>query len=578
VAGDGQEEKDKVNSKIKIIFLMMLFAVIPFIVFAAAEEKVEPAAVIQPEAETQKAEAPQSEVPKAEAVQEEAVKTESAKVDTPAPVAEENKVTPGNVTVNFKGADIRTVLSYISEVAGVDIVAAPDVKGVIDLRLTDKPWKVALDVIVRNYGFAYEREGDIIRVVTLDKLKQEEVVTQAMSLNYGKAKDLVASIKKIISARGKVKFDDRTNMLIITDIPTNVYRVAQILEKLDKETEQVLIEARIIETVLGDDEKIGIDWNVKFEMSGAKRPITAPFNYFGAGSKFLEQYTPLVQTTATSTTEATINPNPPPATIAGSTTTSTPGAYPNSAADTNYAKGFPYVDYTQDIFKDTFSFGTLDFSQFSAVLEMLKQRAQTDVVSNPRIATLNNSEANILVGQTLNMPKYERNSTTGKIEITGYEAKDLGTKLKVTPHINDKGEIVVDVVPEISDLLKYDTIDATNGIVAPVYTSRQASTKVIIKDGDTIFIGGLIKERIVDAKNKLPFLGDMMENIPGVGLLFTKKDKTKEKVELIFFVTVKIMKKDKQLSDVPLPDKAYVPNYELSQEGWQKTIKKRKIK
>lgn len=547
------------KNKKRIILLMMALAALYSVAFAAEETQ---------RAEAPKAEAVQAEVPKAEAAQAEAPKAEVKEPEPPVPAEEPNQITPGNVTVNFKGADIRTVLSYISEVAGVDIVAAPDVKGVIDLKLTDKPWNVALDVIVRNYGFAYEREGDIIRVVTLDKLKQEEVITQAMSLNYGKAKDLVASIKKIISARGKVKYDDRTNMLIVTDIPTNVYRVAQILEKLDKETEQVLIEARIIETVLGDDERIGIDWNVKFEVSGAKRPTTFPFDYFKSDSRLLEKYTPLVQTGQTVTTSD----------VGGSTVTQTPAAYPAAPYLTNFSKGFPFVDYSQDIFKDTFSFGTLDFSQFSAILELLKQRAQTNVVSNPRIATLNNNEASILVGQTLNMPKYERNSMTGKIEITGYEAKDLGIKLKVTPHINDKEEIVVDIIPEISDLLQYDTIDAANGIVAPVFSSRQANTKVMIKDGDTIFIGGLIKERIVDTRNKLPFLGDLMGDIPGVGLLFTKKDKMKQKVELIFFVTVKIMKKDKQLSDVPLPNKAYNPNYELSQEEWQKTVKKRKIK
>jgi len=545
------------KNKYKIILLITLLAAMPFTVFAADE--------------AQKAEASQAEVPKAEAAQAEAPKTEMKEPEPPAPIEEENRVTPGNVTVNFKGADIRTVLSYISEVAGVDIVAAPDVKGVIDLRLTDKPWNVALDVIVRNYGFAYEREGDIIRVVTLDKLKQEEVVTQAVSLNYGKAKDLVASIKKMVSARGKVKYDDRTNMLIVTDIPTNVYRVAQILEKLDKETEQVLIEAMIIETVLGDDEKIGIDWNVKFEVSGAKRPTTFPFDYFHVDNKYLDKYTPLVLTAPPLTTAST---------AAGQTTT-TAAAYPtvpSGGTEPPGAKGFPFVDLSQALFKNSFSFGTLDFSQFSAVLELLKQRAQTNVVSNPRIATLDNSEASILVGQTLNMPKYERNSQTGKIEITGYAAKDLGIKLKVTPHINDKGEIVVDIVPEISDLLKYDTLDAANGIVAPVFSSRQASTKVMIKDGDTIFIGGLIKERVIDTKSKLPFLGDILGDIPGVGLLFTKKNKVKQKVELIFFVTVKIMKKDKQLSDVPLPGKSYAPNYELSQEEWQKTVKKRKIK
>jgi Type II secretory pathway, component PulD len=541
------------SNKIKIIILVVLSIMMPIAMHAVEENK--------------DAGGSQADMVTADAPAKETVEPLPS-----TPADEANLIAPGNVTVNFKSADIRTVLSYISEVAGVDIVAAPDVKGMIDLRLTDKPWNVALDVIVRNYGFAYEREGDIIRVVTLDKLKQEEVVTQTMNLNYGKAKDLVDAIKKIISVRGKVKYDERTNMLIVTDIPTNVYRVVQILEKLDKETEQVLIEARIIETVLGDDEKIGIDWNLKFEVSGAKRPTTFPFDYFGIDNTYMNKYTPLVLTA-------------PPVTTAvdgsGSQTTTTAAAFPaqpQGGTTPPGSKGFPFVDLSLDQFKDAFTFGTLDFSQLSAVLELLKRRSQTNVISNPRIATVNNSEANILVGQTLNMPKYERNTTTGKIEITGYEAKDLGIKLKVIPHINDKGEIVVSIVPEISDLLRYDTLDAANGIVAPVFASRQADTKVMIKDGETIFIGGLIKERIIDAKNKLPIIGDMLGDVPGIGLLFTKKDKIKQKVELIFFVTVKIMKKGKQLSDIPLPSKAYVPDYSLSQTEWQKTVKKRKIK
>ena len=100
----------------------------------------------------------------------------SSAVPAAEPVVKEEtaSTTPGNVTVNFKGADIRTVLAYLSEVAGVDIVPSPDVKGTVDLKLTNKPWKTALDIIVRNYGYAYEREGDIIRVVTLDRLRQEE--------------------------------------------------------------------------------------------------------------------------------------------------------------------------------------------------------------------------------------------------------------------------------------------------------------------------------------------------------------------------------------------------------------------
>lgn len=485
-------------------------------------------------------------------------KEEGVTEETPPAVA----VEPGNITVNFKGADIKTVLSYISEVAGVDIVPAPDVKGIIDLKLTNKPWKVALDIILRNYGFAYEREGDIIRVVTVDKLKQEELVTQTFNLNYGKSKDIVNSIKDIVSDRGKVMYDERTNTVLVTDIPTNIYRVGQIIDRLDKRTDQVLIEARIIETALDDNEKLGVDWNVKFTAAGARRPTTLPFDQITPPFN-ATHYFPQVQTNTQTAVTASGG--------------GAAGAAVVAAADfpTNYGsgpQGFPFAA------KSDFSFGTLDFTEFKAVLEFIKKRSNTDIVSNPRIATLNNTEALINVGETLNLPKYERNSTTGKMEITGYEAKDLGIILKVTPHINDKGEIVVDLYPQISDLLRYDTLDKASGIVAPVWSSRQAKTQVMIKDGDTIFIGGLIKENDIDVKNKLPFLGDMFGDIPYVGLLFTKKEKVKKKTELIFFITVNLMTIGKEIKDMPAANKAYVPMYNLTQTpdpNIKKRIKKR---
>jgi type IV pilus assembly protein PilQ len=492
-----------------------------------------------------------------------------------APVSEETvkeapaEIQPGNVTVNFKGADIRTVLSYISEVAGVDVVAAPDVKGVIDLKLTDKPWKVALDIIVRNYGFAYERNGDIIRVVTLDKLKQEEAVTQAFSLNYGKAKEIVGAVEDMVGDTGSVLYDDRTNMVLVTDIPTNVYKIGQIVQRLDRETDQVLVEARVLETVLSDDERMGIDWNIKIAATGAKRPITFPFDYYHMDSIYLDKFAPLVQVGTGSTTSTT----------SGAGGVTTVSKYPPGADGAgSRSKAFPFVDYTQDMFKNSFTFGTLDFSQFRAVLEMIKKRADTNIVSNPRVATLNNNPAYIIVGQTINMPKYERNSTTGKMEVSGYEAKDLGIKLKVTPHINEKGEITVDIAPEISDFLRYDTLDASSGIVAPVFSTRQANTKVMIRDQDTIFIGGMIKENIVDVKKPVPFIGDLLGDVPFLGLLVSKKEKVKQKTELIFFITVKLIKAGVKLKDVPVPEKAYKPNYDYNQEKWQETVKKRKIK
>ena len=554
----------KITYKISLITSLFLIAM-SMHGLSAEEKPVGQAGEIKPRAgaaeEKPKDGAALAQAPAAE---QNAAAKEGSKTEEPRP-EEAAKVAPGNVTVNFIGADIKTVLSYISEVAGIDIVAAPDVKGAIDLKLNNKPWKVALDIIVRNYGFAYEREGDIIRVVTIDKLKQEEVTTQTFSINYGKAKDVVSAVEDIVGERGSVMYDERTNTVVATDIPTNVYKIGQIIQRLDKETSQVLIDARVLETVLGNDEKLGIDWNVKIAASGAKRPITFPFNYAGKNGSWLSNYLPLVQN----------NVDQSITTSAGASASNTTSPYPGGA---DGYQGFPFADYTQSLFKNTFTFGTLDFSQFSAVLDMIKSRADTTVVSNPRIATLNNNPANIIVGQTINLPKYERNSNTGKMEITGYEAKDLGIKLKVTPHVNENEEIVIEIAPEISDFVRYDTLDASNGIVAPIFSSRQANTKVMIKNGDTIFIGGMITENIIDSKTKLPFIGDLLGDVPGLGLLFTKKTKTKQKVELIFFITVRLMKPGEKLKDTPNPEKTYKPAYDLSQDKWKDTIKKRTVK
>ena len=557
------------NKTIRGSSVILVFVILSIFIMSVslAEEKKGPSPAKAPAVsgetrgtvEEVKAAAPSAVSAEKEAmIQAPAVNSESAKEKELEP-KEEAKETqeeavplePGNVTVNFKGADIRTVLAYISEVSGVDIVPSPDVKGVVDLRLTNKPWKTALDIIVRNYGFAYEREGDIIRVVTIDKLKQEEVVSQAVSLNYSKAKDVVDSIKNIVSDKGKVTYDERTNTVVVTDIPTNIYKITQIISRLDKKTTQVLIEARVIETELDDTEKLGIDWNLKVSITGAKRPTTFPFNQFASASDNkagdLSNYFPQV---------LTVSPQQSTTGSGGVTSTTVASDFPSFAAG---LASFPFAT------KDQFTFGTLDFSEFAAVLEMLKSRANTDIVSNPRIATLNNCEALINVGQTLNLPKYERNSSTGKMEITGYDPKILGVILKVVPHVNENNEIVIDLEPQISDLLRYDTLDKASGIVAPVFSSREAKTKVMIKDGDTIFIGGLIKENNVDIKRKMPFLGDIFGDVPYLGLLFTKKETTKQKTELIFFITVNLMTADKEIKDMPTSNKVYVPLYSLSQ-------------
>jgi len=450
-------------------------------------------------------------------------------------------VKPGNVTVNFKDADIKAVLNYLSEVSGVDIVPSPDVSGPVTLKLTDKPWEVALEIIVKNYGFAYEREGNIIRVVTLDSLKLEELSTEVIQLNYTTAEDAQEAIKDMLTDRGKLTYDSRINALVVTDLATNIYKIKQVVRLLDKKTPQIMIEAKIIETVLGDEEKLGINWNLVISASGAKRPLTLPFEAWSTGwlGDVMRSYLPVPQITGTSATQSGTS---------SVVAQNTPADFPTGRT---FEQPFPFVPQEQ------FTFGTLDFSQFGAVLEYLKTRSDTDIISSPRITTLNNRTAKMFVGKVFNyISEIEQKQDTGGQERWTYEIEqeEIGIRLLVTPHINDNGDIEIEVKPEIRDVIGQQYI--TEYFWLPIFSTREAETQVMMRDGETIFIGGLIKENIKQFDKKFPILGDLVGDLPIIGPLFKYKTESKEKVELIFFMTVHVVKDLKRLKKFATRDLA----------------------
>lgn len=443
------------------------------------------------------------------------------------------KIAHGNITIDFKDADIRTVLRVLAEKSGVNIVAGKDVTGDITIRLTNVRWERALDIICKNYGYAFEREENIIRVTTVEGLKQEELTTEVFSLNYAKAGEVAEAITEMLTERGrdKIKYDERTNVLIVTDIPTNLYKVRQVVEKLDKKTPQVLIEARIIETTLTDDEKLGIDWNLKLAAVGASRPTTLPFTVGGSLSylgldvqdwnKFMPRPEGQVSTTYTGE---------------GIAVTDTTSEFPLGITGLDISQAFDSPFPVMDA--SAFTFGTLDFSKFSMVMEYLKSRRDTNVLSNPRIATLNNQEASIHVGTILPIPVREYNEERDEYTILTYTEKKIGIKLTVTPHVNVQSDIVVELFPEISSLVGWEVWDAARGLKGPIYSTREAQTQVMVRDRETIMIGGLINEETTNYEKKVPLLGD----IPGLGKwLFTKTESDVDRTEIIIFLTVHLI-------------------------------------
>ena len=395
----------------------------------------------------------------------------------------------GNVSLDFRDADIQNVLRILSYKSGVNIVAGPEVTGLITIKLQDVPWQKALQVVLETYGYAYEQRGNIITVTTIENLKkrredakllsdQEPLLTKTYILNYAKATDVMDSIAKMKTDRGSINFDERINAVIVRDIPENLDLISTVIEQLDKTTPQVLIEAKIVETTLSNTDKLGIDWIAQASITGSARPHIWPF------------------------------------------TTSTASKY---APD-----NFPAADDSD------FSFGTLSFAEAQAVFEVLSTRSDTNILSNPRIVTLDNKTAKITVGSQYPIPQYNYNEEQAKLQVSGWEYKDIGIIFEVTPHVNNTGYVTLDINPKITAILDFVTVENTS---LPQLSSEEALTSVMIKDGETLVIAGLIKDQVSDVKKKIPILGD----IPLLGLLFQKKETTSVKTDLLIFLTPHII-------------------------------------
>jgi len=403
----------------------------------------------------------------------------------------------GMVSLDFRDADIRNVLQILAFKSGVNIVASPEVSGIITIQLKDVPWQQALEVILQTYGYAYERKGNIIVATTVENLKkqredamllaeQEPLVTETFTLNFGKASAIIESVEKMVSERGSIDFDERTNTIIVTDTPKKVELVAGVIDKLDTTTPQVLIEGKIVETTFSNSENLGIDWITKVTANGAQRPLTWPFTQ-SSSNKYVQ-------------------------------------------------------DDFQGIADSNFSYGTLNFTQVQAVFEALRSRSDTNILSNPRIVTLDNRPAQIVVGSQYPIPSYTYNEEQAALQVSGWEYKDIGIIFDVTPHVNSAGFITLDIEPKITAILDFVTVENTS---LPRLSNESAKTSVMIKDGETLVIGGLIKDQITDTIKKTPILGD----VPLIGLAFTKKEKTVTKTDLLIFMTPHIVTPDISLAE-----------------------------
>jgi type II secretory pathway component GspD/PulD (secretin) len=284
----------------------------------------------------------------------------------------------------------------------------------------------------------------------------------------------------------------RSNALIVTDTSARLAQVARVVSEMDIRPRLIAIEAKLVETTLGRDEKLGVDWQIRASATGATLPTTFPFPKTQGSGDFT----------------ATPNPNNQ---VGGVGPAFPPG------------QTFPYA------VPANYVFGKLSFEEFTVALDILKQSSTTNLVSAPRITTLDNQEAEIIVGTVVPIARYEHTEQTGVLQISGYDEKKIGVRLLVTPHVGPDSTMILIVNPEISEILEY----RGQFNERPVTSTRSATTQVQVRSGETVMIGGLIRTVDMKIERKVPILGD----IPILNVLFRHKTTSKQKVDLMIFIT-----------------------------------------
>ncbi len=381
------------------------------------------------------------------------------------------------ITLDVQNADIKTVLESFAEFSGVNIISGPEVSGDVTAHIKNLPWRKALDILLKTHGFGSEEQYGVIRVSTTEKLTKEELekeaanrkkddllplTTRIVPLAFANAEEIQKALKRIASQRGNIEVEPGSNALIVTDILKNVDKIEEMARSLDQKLKQVEIIAKLVDVDINATRDLGIRWDFL---------NLSPANVGVVGDAVID-----VQ-------------SPAPA--------------------------------------GTFRLGTVrSWGELRTVLDMLEQTNKANIMSNPRIITADNREANILVGKEI--PLIVADEAGNPIT----ELTKVGIGLKVTPHINLDGTITLDINPQVSELSSQATVQG--GVIISL---SEADTRVIVDDGETAVIGGLMSEVTSSLERGLP----MIKDIPFIGNLFKYKNTTKKKRELIIFITPRVV-------------------------------------
>lgn len=423
------------------------------------------------------------------------------------------------ITLEFDNMDVRDILALLAQKANINVVAGSDVTGSLSLNLRDVAFNEAFLTVLSMRGLVAAQVGEnILRVMTPASLSTERSVavnqTRVIRLKYAKAADVAATVTSVAAAegrKGKIVVDENTNSLIMTDTLEGIAAAERLLTDLDMRPQQVLIEVKLVEVTLNKGLSLGIQWDYlstdQTRMFGdaGRTMIGTTKNPFAAASPVLAPF------------------DKNAGAIIG------PGA---AAGDRGTGVNLPAAGAV-----GAFTFGRIANNYFlSATLTAAASQGKLKVLSDPKVTTLNGKSATIKI--ITNIPYIQSDTvasagaqtTTNKIMNT-----ETGITLEVKPTINADGRVTMFVKPSVKQ--QGATLSAAGATGAITVNTRETETNVIVQDGGTVVIGGLITDSMEDNISKVPLLGD----IPLLGYLFRNKTTTRRRVELLIFVTTKII-------------------------------------
>ncbi|MEQ1859167.1 MAG: hypothetical protein ABMA13_04465 [Chthoniobacteraceae bacterium] len=450
---------------------------------------------------------------------------------TPAPGAP--TVLPGADTLppsasrmnEFQGDPIDLVLRTLAKQAKINLVISDKVAaagGAVTMRLEDKSAQEAIDIIVQSKGLIMDDVNGVFFVKTQEEKQAEPTVSGNFTLSYAQAKDIAPLLQSQYSMASVPQVDLRTNTIFYRVGKSVLESVQQFLDTIDKPTQQVMIEARLVEVTANPKQSYGINWG------GVVGGSTAAQTFRFGGGTNTNNVVPNINTDGVGA-------------AAGANSLVAPLNNVGFNPTTGTLQANDFFLKAKDSFLDAAAgqVAILSAPQLSATLRLLNEDKDAEFIANPRVVTANNQKAEIKITRLQPVPQLNFNEQTAQAVFSGFQDKEFGNTLIVTPIINKDEFISMNVKPEISNKVGDATFTFGGAVVtSPVIDKRVLDSNVLIKSGDTLAIGGLLQDEQTKGSTKVPLLGD----IPFIGYLFQEKINERTKRNLLVFVTPTVIK------------------------------------